>query len=78
MARTPGSKNKSTVTDICERLARVEEQLKHVNSGIDDVKEMAPRVRSLEVSRSYFKGSVYVIGGLLSFIAYKFRTLLSL
>ena len=57
---------KARVTNehIQRELGEISATLKSLRHDLEEVKEMAPRVRSLEVFRSYVKGGFAVIAAL--------------
>jgi len=56
--------NKRVTNECIQReLGQISAQLKSLRHDLEEVKEIAPRIRSLEAFRSYIKGiSVVVIG----------------
>lgn len=58
-----------TVKNIHRELGEISATLKEMKEDISEIKKIAPRVRSLEVFRSYVKGGAAVLSA--TFIAFK-------
>lgn len=54
------------VTNECiqRELGEIVVTLKHLHLDIEEIKKIAPRIRSLELFRSYIKGGFVVVSGL--------------
>ena len=54
-----------TNNDIYIKLEVLAERVHNLQEDIEEVKEMAPRLKSLELFRSYVKGGFAVVAGVL-------------